>query len=153
MLKEKWLNRSRERGQSFMELAISLVFLLVLLSVVVDLGWAFYTMTALRDTTQEAAAYGTMCPDEDKIKTRLIYSTNAPLTMEDMDPDKVVVTFINGKTLAETNTPAQGDIVKVEVEYTHRIVVPFVGAFIGRYSYPLKVDVSDTIMVKECPGS
>ncbi len=149
-------SRKSERGQSFMELAISIVFLLILLSVIIDLGWAFYSMTALRDTAQEAASYGVMCPDESRIRERLRLSTSAPLNASDIDNGNVNVIFLRpgtgGAPPTQVGNPKHGDIVRVEVEIEHNILVPFIGAVINRYTYPLKVDVSDTIMVDKCPG-
>jgi Flp pilus assembly protein TadG len=156
MLKQLLPTGKSQRGQSFMELAISLVFLLVLLMVVIDLGWAFYTMTALRDTAQEAASYGIMCPNEDRILQRLRMSTSAPLSMEDYDNGNMLstITFIDPSDPSNPIAQGQhGDLVRVHVEYNHQIIVPFVASFIGTSTYPLKVDVSDTIMVDldECP--
>ncbi len=150
MAKKRILGRhGSERGQSFMELAVSLVFLLILLSVVIDLGWAFYMMTALRDAAQEAASYGIMCPDETLIRDRLRRSTTAPLSMEDIDAGQVLVESI---TYGGGAAWKKGSIVKVSITITHPIMVPFLGAVIGRTTYPLSVNVSDTIMVDDCPS-
>lgn len=146
-----------ERGQSFMELAVSLIFLLILLAAVIDLGWAFYTMTALRDTAQEAASYGTMCPVKGPILQRLTTSTTSPLSKEDIESSiekgEVSVTFVDAVTgtVLGTETGQHGNLVRVSVQIDHKIMTPFVGSFIGTYTYPLKVDVSDTIMVDDCP--
>ncbi len=144
-------NRS-ERGQSFMELAISIVFLLILLAAVIDLGWAYYTMTALRDTTQEAAAFGSMCPNKDLIIQRLRVSTTAPLKASDIDVNKITVTFLDmsGNVLGPDDKK-KGNLVRVSVEVEHHIVTPFISAFIGTTTYPLKAEVSDTIMDEDCP--
>lgn len=152
MLKRLLLPKKSQRGQSFLELAVSLVFLLVLVMVVIDLGWAFYTMTALRDTAQEAASFGIMCPDKERILQRLRMSTTAPLSMEDIDNGNISVTFLDPlNSGAEIPQGEHGDVVHVSVEVQHQIIVPFVGSFIGQTTYPLKADVSDTIMVDECP--
>jgi Flp pilus assembly protein TadG len=163
-----------ERGQSFTELAISIVFLLVLLAAAIDLGWAFYTLIALRDAVQEAAVYGSMCSmnngvvDTDRIVRRLQESASAPIDMNDLyynfgNPDdtnnQIKVCFIN---MANPPTPTDcehGDktlpspydydnpySVRVEAQVMHQIRTPYVGTFIGVYSYPLRVDVSDLIM-------
>ena len=140
--------RKSERGQSFMELAVSIVFLLILLTAVIDLGWAFYTMIALRDTAQEAAAYGTMCPDAYLVKMRLRASATAPLKIEDIDPNNITVTFVNPDTSAETTDfGKEEDIVRISVFVNHKIVTPLIGTFIGTYEYPLKVNIADTVMV------
>lgn len=157
MFREQGMIRKSERGQSFMELAVSLVFLLVLLSVVIELGWAFYTLTALRDTAQEAASYGAICPmrgtadNKEDIKTRLQESATAPINGSDISRDDISVTFWDPTGTTEQSTATNGDIVKVSVVIHHRIIVPFAGTFLGdTYTYPLSASVSDTVMVKDC---
>lgn len=149
---------NRERGQAFMELAISLVFLLILFSAVVDLGWAFYTMTALRDVAQEAATYGAMCDDEGMIEDRLRAGASAPLDMALLEDEAIKVCFNKPTSLSEaicddSVPPKAGDIVRISITYQHQIVTPFVGAFIGNaQQYPLEVTVSDTVLApKRCP--
>lgn len=148
----RFRGRKSERGQSFMELAISLVFLLMLVSVVIDLGWAFYTMTALRDTVQEAASYGIMCPDPDYIEDRLVRSATQPVSQADLE-----ASIASGDTIVESIAvyPAaaweKGSIVKITVTIDHTIKVPFLTTVVGT-TYPLSVNVSDTIMVDDCPS-
>ena len=55
-------NPCRERGQSLVEMAMSLVILLLLVGGVVDFGRAFFTFMALRDAVQEGALYGSINP-------------------------------------------------------------------------------------------
>jgi len=52
-----------EKGQSFIELGISMVFLLVLAAGVMDLGRVIFTYIALRDAVQEGAAFAAIEPD------------------------------------------------------------------------------------------
>src|SRR5574338_1021868 len=111
-------NRRSEKGQSFVELAMTLVFLLVLLSATVDLGWAFYTMITLRDAVQEAAAYGSICafnedsdgPNTDLIEQRLLLSVTEPIDMADVE--EVEISFIN-KAGVEVVKPVMGGSVVV----------------------------------------
>jgi Flp pilus assembly protein TadG len=145
--------KKSERGQSFMELAISLVFLLILVAAVIDLGWAYYTMIALRDAAQEAAVYGSMCPNHtDLIVDRLQKSASAPLNVEDIPTGNVHVCIIDPAnpptscSSAPTLSPALGYSVRVEVWVNHEIRTPFVASFIGTTNYPLSVNVSDTIL-------
>ncbi len=51
-----------ERGQSLVELSISLVVLLYLLSGAVEFGLAFFQFVQLRDAAQEGALFGSMNP-------------------------------------------------------------------------------------------
>src|SRR5512138_1305958 len=88
--------KSRERGQSFVELAISIVFLLTLLSAMIDLGWAFYTMISLRDAAQEAAVYGSMCPNHfELIVDRLQKSAGAPLDISDIPAQNIRICVVD----------------------------------------------------------
>jgi len=153
MIKKIITRKKGERGQSFMELAISLTFLLVLLTVIIDLAWAFYTMIALRDAAQEAASYGSMCPDANLIADRLRMSASAPLDMNDIpnDADHISIEFID----PITGGPAagvHGNLVRVTAQVDHEIVVPFAATFLGRTTYPLRVNVADTIMRDTCPN-
>jgi Flp pilus assembly protein TadG len=161
---EKSMNR-RERGQSVMELAISLLFLLTLLAAVIDLGWAFYTMTALRDTAEEAAAYAAMCPEpanRPRVITRLEESATAPISMADLDNGDIEICVLDGTAAPDTypdlytcaSYPAppatRGNQVRVSLRIQHQILTPFVGSFIGTQTYPLSVTVFNTILVDEC---
>ncbi len=157
--------RKRERGQSFMELAISLLFLLILLAAVIDLGWAFYTMVALRDTAQEAAAFGSMCPDNiDRVRTRLLQSATEPIDMSDLETGDIEICLVDPDASPQPDLFAcsyanshnasplavRGNNVRVTVRIHHQILTPFVGSFIGTQNYPLTVTVSNTILVDEC---
>jgi Flp pilus assembly protein TadG len=142
-----------ERGQSFVELAISIVFLLTLLAAMIDLGWAFYTLISLRDAAQEAAVYASMCPNHPAlIIDRLQKSASAPLDISDIPSDHIAVCVIDPDNpptscaAAPTLLPALGLSVRVEVWVDHEIRTPFVASFIGTTTYPLRVDVSDAIL-------
>ncbi len=158
MVRKHALIHKNERGQSFTELGISLVFLLVLLAVAIELGWAFYTLIALHDTAQEAASYGAICPVDfdgfpnvDGIKNRLRESATAPLSMSDINLEDISVTFWNPQGTTELTSATKGDMVRVSVVIHHKIIVPFAGTFLGNnWTYPLTATVSDTVMVTEC---
>ena len=153
MIKKFIARKKSEIGQSFMELALSMVFLLVLLTVVIDLGWAFYTMIALRDAAQEAASFGSMCPDADLIAERLRLSASTPISMEDIpdDAEHIDIEFIDPQTGIEAD-PVHGNLVRVTAQVDHEIIVPFAASFLGRTSYPLRVNVADTVMRDTCPN-
>lgn len=139
----------RERGQSFTELAISLVFLLVLFSVIVDLGQAFYTLNTLRDVVQETASFASICTDTDIIRRRFV-SSASEATSVDLDELKnsLKICYFN-PTVGPTciTNPKEGHSVKVSIVYKHQVMVPFVSGFIGNNSiYDIPVDVTDTVL-------
>ncbi len=168
MLRKRSSRLNDERGQSFMELAISLLFLLILLAAVIDLGWAFYTMVALRDTAQEGAAFGAMCPDNlTRVRTRLLESATAPIDIHDLEAGDIEICLIGPNPAAQpalfacpasqsqdgSTWAARGNNVRVTLRIQHHILTPFVGTFIGTQTYPLTVTVSNTILVDECATS
>ena len=150
MLRKHSSRNNYERGQSFMELAVSLVFLLIVLSVMVDLGWAFYTLISLRDIAQEATAYGSMCAkDQAGIEERFRESATSPLDSNDIS--SFSLKYCNPMTMGCTTTnPKKGDFITVSATYQHHIVTPLIGAFLGNVQeYPLSVNASNSIMVLE----
>ncbi|MFC1879838.1 TadE/TadG family type IV pilus assembly protein, partial [Chloroflexota bacterium] len=54
--------RSGQDGQSLVEFAVALVFLLLLIAGIVDVSRALFTYMALRDAAQEGALYGSTNP-------------------------------------------------------------------------------------------
>ncbi|MBE0698877.1 MAG: hypothetical protein IH586_18320 [Anaerolineaceae bacterium] len=163
MKKRLLAGRRHEGVQSFMELAVSLLFLLILLAAVIDLGWAFYSMVALRDTAQEAAAFGSMCPDKlNLVQTRLLESATAPINMSDLQSGDIEICLVAPPPAAQpalfacVANPAlavRGNNVRVSLRIQHQILTPFVGSFIGTQNYPLTVTVSNTILVDKCATS
>ena len=59
----KQKNRKKfENGQSLTEFAVSITFIILILSGIVDLGRAYFTYISLRDAAQEGAIYGSINP-------------------------------------------------------------------------------------------
>ena len=136
--------KSTERGQSLVELAISLVVLLFLLSGVVEFGIAFFQFIQLRDAAQEGALYGSINPDdEDGIIARVRNASDEPINLADEDLVDVTVTV--------TGAACAGSAVTVALEFDHQIFMPFVPAFIGSNTINLDASVTDTILQPACP--
>lgn len=142
-----------ERGQSLVELAVSLVLLLVLLSGAVEFGIAFFQFVQLRDAAQEGALYGSMNPptsstdtiQENAIATRAKAASQSPINLQTDSAVAVSVDVTDGQY-------CEGGALKVEITYDHKIFMPFLPAIIGRSSLPLKASVTDTILTPVCPG-
>jgi Flp pilus assembly protein TadG len=134
-----------ERGQSLVELAISIVILVYLLSGAVEFGLAFFQYVQLRDAAQEGALYGSMNPaDSYNIDLRVRNASTSPVNL--LDTSKVTVTqTIIGPQACE------GNGIRVEVWYDHQIFMPFIPQFIGSSVIPLKATVTDTILSPVCP--
>lgn len=146
-------NPRTERGQSLVELAVSLLVLLYLLSGAVEFGLAFFQYVQLRDAAQEGALYGSMNPGTlAPIENRVRGASSSPINLA--DPSKVAVTVTakdktsgTSKALADA---CEGDALEVQVLFNHQVFMPFMSKFIGA-TLPLKAVVTDTILTPICP--
>ncbi|HET6822559.1 MAG TPA: TadE family protein, partial [Anaerolineales bacterium] len=69
----------RERGQSLVELGISLLILVYLLAGAVEFGVLFFQFVQLRDAAQEGALYGSTSPSNvNEIIERVKHSSDSP---------------------------------------------------------------------------
>ena len=96
------------RGQSLVELALTLPLLMILMAGVLDLAHAFSVAGILSNAAREGARYGTTdATNTDAIKSRVLEeAAGAPLTI---DPSQVVVNTASGTT--------SGNAITVEVTH------------------------------------
>ena len=148
-----------ERGQSLVEMAISLVVILFLLSGVVEFGIAFFQFIQLRDAAQEGALFASINPpattasnDPNRLLTisRVRAASNKPI---DMSEAAGLVTV----TVTVTGSPCAGNAVTVDVFFRHQVFMPFVSPIFtamsgdGSNTIPLTGSVTDTILQPACP--
>ncbi len=135
-------NTHREQGQSLVEMAMALVILLLLVGGIVDLGRAFFTFMALRDSVQEGALYGSVNPTlTQEIKNHVLNSS-------DMIPD-----FIGNDDITVTviGAACTGNGIRVSATYSSfPITMPFIGTVLGRQTIPISATVTDTILSPAC---
>jgi Flp pilus assembly protein TadG len=132
-----------ERGQSLVEMAISIVILLYLLAGAVEFGLAFFQFVQLRDAAQEGALYGSMNPgDLDGVVMRTRAASTSPINLNDASIVVVTPTIIGAA--------CEGNGIKVVVSYKHKIFMPFIPQFIGSSTIPLRAEVTDTILTPLC---
>lgn len=74
----------RERGQSLVELAISLTVMLLLLSGAVTFGMALFSYVATRDAAGEGALYGSIRPYADQPPQNGKYDAGEPVNWADI---------------------------------------------------------------------
>ena len=114
-----------EKGQSLVELALTLLIILTLLAGAVDLGMAFFSYVALRDAAQEGALYGSLNPtDSSGIVSRVRQSSSSPINLSDVS--------------------------NVTVSYNYRLSMPFIGSILGSTTIPITARVIDTILNPAC---
>ena len=139
-----------ERGQSLVELAISLVVILWLLAGAVEFGIAFFQQIQLRDAAQEGALYGSLNPgaaNHSDIEARVKQASSSPIDLANDPSVSINIEYPNGTCLVE-------DGIRVTVSYPHKIFMPFGTLFTGGSStILLKGVVEDTILTSTstCP--
>ncbi len=128
------------RGQSLVELALTLTALMILLAGVIDFGVAFFSFIALRDAAEEGAIYGVMCPaDKTKIEQRIRQSSSSPVDLA--DASRVAVTVVTSSA-----NPKPGDVIQITVIYRYDTIVPFVAGA----SIPLRAQVTAVVLKAGC---
>ena len=130
-----------QRGQSLVELALTLTLILTLLAGAVDLGSAFFSYVAIRDAAQEGALYGSIFPTG-AIESRVRSTSSTPVDLSDVSKVTVSVSAI---------PPCSGGEVIVTVKYTYTLIMPLIRAIIGP-TITLTASAKDTILQpSSCP--
>jgi len=146
-----------EKGQSMVEFSLILVFLLILLAGITDLGRALFTYMALRDAAQEGALYASINPSQTSAIKDRVYNSSDLLrnlgsessshmaAMSTSTTNSVSVTVsIEGETCA-------GNAVEVRVTYNDfPIAMPFLGTLLGSQRIKITATVSNTILTPAC---
>jgi Flp pilus assembly protein TadG len=146
------MRRRSERGQSLVELAVSLTVIMLLLAGAVDFSIAYFTFTAMQDAAQEGAIYGSINPgDEAGIISRVRSASTNPVNLADESLVDVDVT-LSGDSCSGADCACEGNEVHVKVVYDYPISMPFIGAIIGSQQIKLNARVTDTILQPiDCP--
>src|SRR5215207_1927024 len=137
-----------ERRQSLVELAISIVILVYLLSGAVEFGIAFFQYVQLRDAAQEGALYGSMNPSATAlIEARVRGASNSPIDLGITDPTDPGYASVQTTIIGPA---CEGNAINVSVTYNHVVFMPFMSTFVGN-TIPLNATVTDTILSPVCP--
>lgn len=147
-----------ERGQSLVELAVSLPVLILILLGTIDFGMAIFSYSILRDAAQEGAFYGSFNPvNKAEIENRarnisprnddVIFSS--PVNLRDKTLIKVTVKTIGGPCQGITNKAANS--LRVSVSYKYPILMPFAGQMLGDNTILLTGTASNVILQPACP--
>lgn len=145
-------NNKGQRGQSLVELAISLMVILMLLMGAIDFGIALFAYVSMRDAAQEGAVYGSIEPeDTDGIVSRTIDAANDIILIEEAD---ITISYSNDAKKCEGSTDVSGvpvpHKISVAIEHQHPVSTPLVGAMIGSQTITLRTQVTNTILSPVC---
>jgi len=133
----------KNKGQSLVELGISFLMLMFLLSGAVEFGIMFFQYVQLQDAAQEGALYGSMYPyDTVSIEERVRNSSHSPIDLSNPE----VEIFIS----YPDNSLCEGKAVKVDVVYYHNVFMPFLPQLLRSDVIMLRGEVVDTILNQSC---
>lgn len=130
------------RAQSLVELAISLMVIVLLLSGVIEFGIAFFQFVQMQDAAQEGAVYGSINPtDEAGIRTRILAVVNEPFDLG-LTAGNIAISDNGGR--------CEGYALTVTITYDHIVTMPLISTITGS-TIPLRAVVTDTILQPPCP--
>ena len=140
--------RRFEKGQSLVELAFTVVLLMIMIAGIVDIGRIFFHYITMRDSAMEGIAYGSIEPSHcAQIVERIRSSLNDPYTM-------TITILMNGEscsTASSTSDACTGNDIEITVtDEEFPITMPFLGTILGKQSVSLETTVHGTILRPAC---
>ena len=148
-MKKNKFSHPFEKGQSLVEFAISLTFMLILLAGAVYFGIGLFYYVAMRDAAQEGALYGSMNPtDAGGIQTRVADAAGPGLIRDLYDAGLLNV------SVTYTGAACEGNGITVTLQHDYSLTwLPlgaFIEPFIGHDYIRLRAAVTDTILTPPC---
>ncbi len=137
------LTHKNQKGQSLVELGLTLMVLLLLLSGTVDFGLGFFSYVAIRDAAQEGALYGSINPTGD-IATRVRNSSAAPVNLLDPATVHILVTPPLAPVCA-------GKPLKVSITYDYPVSTALINLVTGATIH-IRASATSTILTPACPA-
>jgi hypothetical protein len=142
--------KKAEKGQSLIELAISMIILLMLLAGIFDLGRAILAYFVLQDAAEEGMVYGVSFPtDCNQIDQRIRDNITNNIIDENAMVISIWIQGDSGETSCYSIPYAQ-----VYATRTMRIVItadfpismPLLGGILGSQTIPLRVETNGVIL-------
>jgi hypothetical protein len=128
---------AKERGQSLVEVAITMPILLLIVMSILDLGRAYYASITLSDAAAEGAAYAALHPSRTVQIIERVADGSNPLVV--IEPETVSV-------YAPDTTP--GRPVTVTIEYDYEILTPLVNGFLEDGKIVMKARAVQSIITQ-----
>jgi Flp pilus assembly protein TadG len=157
MHRKYFIKTKIEKGQSLVELAVSLPVILLILLGTFDFGMALFSYSILRDAAQEGALYASFNPgNKEQIENRArnilprqegeVFSS--PVDLRNTDTVSVEIKTI-GKN-CQGVSKGVANYIEVRVSYNYPIVMPFTGEIIGSDTIKLTGSASNVILQPPC---
>lgn len=148
-------NSRKQHGQSMAEVAISFSMLIFILSATVDIGRAFFAYIAIRDASQEGAAYGSLFPwDQAGIDAHVRASSTDPFDLSDLSTVSVGVYYPVGSEYPGTGSIPDdlcaGDSIRVIVNYDLIFFMPLIDWIVPSGRVLLTANMVNTVIYPPC---
>ena len=150
--------KKNEKGQSLVEVAISLPIILLILLGTIDFGMALFSYSILRDAAQEGALYGSFNPANDaEIENRarnILPRGEEAVFSSPFDLRNTDSVFVEIETPGDDCQGATGGVansIEVKVIYQYPILMPFAGQIIGSDVISLTGFANNIILQPPCP--
>lgn len=130
-----------QKGQSLVEVAITMVIMLVLLLTTFEFGYAFLYYITIKDAAEEGAIYGSLHPSAscNSTLTSWVHNSSFSPALNINDPNITTV------AISRTGvTP--GDSITVTVTHQYSIITPLVSSVLGQNEIALHASVTNTIL-------
>jgi Flp pilus assembly protein TadG len=130
--------KNDQKGQSLVEVAITLPVLILIMAGILDLGRAYFTYVALSDAAAEGAAYAAINPgDTTQIVERAVESSNGLVTLSQ---DQVTV---------QSNSLTAGSPITVTVTFDYALITPILDSIVPEGRILLRAVVAQPIIDDE----
>jgi hypothetical protein len=147
------MNAEKEKGQSFVELSMLVIVLVIILAGVADFGRAYLIFLEMRDAAQEGLAYGSFTPtDFTGIEVRIREAMRDPFDLSGPGVVTILPELSNPSKACSGFNPGtmEPNEIRVTLLYQMPIAMPFLGTIINTQEIPLVATVSNTILTPVC---
>ena len=140
----KLQGKRSEKGQSLLELAVSIVVLLVLIAGIVDIGRLLFFYISLRDAAQEGAVFGQINP---RSCAQISNRVNEVLANSLTNPPDIFIDGISCMSAADyDNRSCSGKEIKIVLNAPFKFAMPLMS---GR-TINLTTEIRGTILRPAC---
>ena len=156
--KLKLFRINSESGQSMVELAVSIVVLLILLAGMVDFGRIAFYYIAMRDAAQEGASFGSLFPNNtneiiERAKAGVVDDNRIEVIMEITRGPVIIYSCSSKDTVCSQKLDTKEDVkvlvgdnvVITIIDPEFKITMPLIGAFIGQ-EIKLETTIQDVVV-------
>ena len=133
-----------QKGQSLVELSITMVILLVLLLSIFEFGYAFLYYITIKDAAQEGAIYGSLYPSaacNTTLVSRVRNSSSSPAI-------NITDTTVTPVTVTRTGTTS-GYTITVNVTHHYHVITPLIRTILNDSTIDLHASITNTILTSE----